>query len=42
MTRRTRLLLAYLLRDRELAVMAVCALGVYGFAGLLLVSGGVL
>jgi hypothetical protein len=36
------LMLAYLLRDRELAVMAVCVLGVYGFATLLLVIGGIL
>jgi hypothetical protein len=36
------LVFAYFVRDRELAVMAMCALGVYGFAALLLVIGGVL
>ena len=36
------LMLAYLLRDRWLAVVAVCSLVVFGFAALLLVDGGVL
>ncbi len=36
------LLLAYLLRDRGLAVVAACSLIVFGFAALLLVEGGVL
>ena len=33
---------AYLLRDRGLAVVAACALVVFGLAALLLVGGGVL
>lgn len=33
---------AYLLRDRGLAVVAACALVVYGFVALMLVGGGVL
>ena len=36
------LMLAYLFRDRGLAVVAACALVVFGFAALLLVDGGVL
>jgi hypothetical protein len=36
------LVLAYLLRDRGLAVLAACALVVFGLAALLLVGGGVL
>jgi len=36
------LMLAHILGDRELAVMAMCPLVVYGFAALLLVFGGVL
>jgi hypothetical protein len=36
------LVLAYLLRDRGLAVLAACALVVFAFAVLLLVGGGVL
>ena len=36
------LLLAYLVRDRGLAVLAACSLVVFGVAALLVVDGGVL
>ena len=36
------LVFAFFVRDRKLAVMAMCALIVYGFAALLMVIGGVL